>query len=104
MQKHYPSRKTVELTKLQPFGLKCWVYRKKPIRDKDFSGKSDKNPRSKEEINLYAKNYYHLKGRQLIRCECCDREVVKSNFLKHTKTKSHKDKENLIIKDLNIIV
>ena len=61
-------------------------------------------PRSKEEINLYAKNYYHLKGRQLIRCECCDREVVKSNFLKHTKTKSHKDKENLIIKDLNIIV
>ena len=61
-------------------------------------------PRTKDEINLYAKNYYHLKGRQLIRCECCDREVVKSNFLKHTKTKSHKDKENLIIKDLNIIV
>ncbi len=46
-------------------------------------------PRTKDEINLYAKNYYHLKGRQLVRCECCDTEVVKSNFLKHTRTKVH---------------
>ena len=38
------------LTKLQPFGLKCWVYQKKPIRDRQYAGKSDKKERSREGI------------------------------------------------------
>jgi len=59
-------------------------------------------PRTKDEINLYAKNYYHLKGRQLIRCECCDTEVVKSNFLKHTRTKVHLKNDLIKTKEINI--
>ena len=38
------------LTKLQPFGLKCWAYQKKPIRDRHNVSKSDKKERSSEDI------------------------------------------------------
>ena len=30
-QKQYPTRETMDLTKLQPFGIPCWVYQKKPF-------------------------------------------------------------------------
>ena len=33
----------MDLARLQPFGIPCWVYQKKPIRD---SGKSDKKERA----------------------------------------------------------
>ena len=40
----------MDLTRLQPFGLKCWAYQKKPIRDRQYAGKSDKKERSREGI------------------------------------------------------
>jgi len=36
----------MDLARLQPFGIPCWVYQKKPIRDKGYSGKSDKKERA----------------------------------------------------------
>jgi hypothetical protein len=59
-------------------------------------------PRTKEEINQYAKAYYHLKGRELIKCECCNRDIVKSNFLKHTRTKVHLKNDLIKTKEINI--
>ena len=50
IKKQYPTRSTMDLTRLQPFGIKCWVYQKKPIRDRSYAGKSDKKERSKEGI------------------------------------------------------
>ena len=50
IKKQYPTRQTMDLTRLQPFGLKCWVYQKKPIRDRQYAGKSDKKERSREGI------------------------------------------------------
>ena len=41
----YPDREAVDLTKLQPFGLTCWVHQKKQIRDLGYGGKSDKKQR-----------------------------------------------------------
>jgi hypothetical protein len=35
----------MDLSRLQPFGLPCWVYQKNPIRDKGYSGISDKKER-----------------------------------------------------------
>ena len=40
----------MDLTKLQPFGIKCWVYQKKPKRDRLYVGKSDKKERSIEGV------------------------------------------------------
>jgi len=45
-EKQYPTRQTMDLARLQPFGIPCWVYQKKPIRDKGYSGKSDKKERA----------------------------------------------------------
>ena len=40
----------MDLTKLQPFGIKCGVYQKKPKRDRLYAGKSDKKERSMEGV------------------------------------------------------
>ena len=40
----------MDLTKLQPFGIKCWVYQNKPTRDRLYAGKSDKKERSIEGV------------------------------------------------------
>jgi hypothetical protein len=45
-EKQYPARETMDLSRLQPFGIPCWVYQKKPIRDKGYSGKSDMKERA----------------------------------------------------------
>jgi hypothetical protein len=37
----------------------------------------------------YAKEYYYLKQRVLIHCDCCNIDCIKSNFRKHEKTKNH---------------
>ena len=50
IKKQYPTRETMDLTKLQPFGIKCWVYQKKPKRDRLYAGKSDKKERSIEGV------------------------------------------------------
>ena len=50
IKKQYPTRQTMDLSRLQPFGLKCWVYQKKPIRDRQYADKSDKKERSREDI------------------------------------------------------
>ena len=34
-----PTRETIDLSRLQPFGIPCWIYKTKPIRDKGYSGK-----------------------------------------------------------------
>jgi hypothetical protein len=41
-EKQHPTRETMDLSKLPPFGIPCWVYQKKTICDKGYSGKSDK--------------------------------------------------------------
>ena len=70
-QKQYPTRETMDLTKLQPFGIPCWVYQKKPIRDRGYSGKSDKKERAIQgrlvgyndsQGPLHAKVYYPGEG------------------------------------------
>ena len=38
----FPDRKAVDLTKIQPFGLTCWVHQKTQIRDQGYGGKCDK--------------------------------------------------------------
>ena len=61
----------MDLTKLQPFGIPCWVYQKKPIRDRGYSGKSDKKERAIQgrlvgyndsQGPLHAKVYYPGEG------------------------------------------
>ena len=46
----YPDRKAVDLTKIQPFGLTCWVHQKKQIRDQGYGGKSDKKQQARQGI------------------------------------------------------
>ena len=48
MAKQYPDRITMDMTRLQPFGLPCYVYQKKPKRDGGYSGKSDKKANAKK--------------------------------------------------------
>ena len=71
IKRQYPRRKTMDLQKLQPFGIKCWVHRKKAIRDGQYSGKSDKKERSEQGIlvgyndsmgPLHAKVYYPMRN------------------------------------------
>ena len=40
----------MDLTKLQPFGLTCWVHQKKQIRDLGNGGKSDKKQQARQGI------------------------------------------------------
>jgi hypothetical protein len=44
----------------------------------------------------YAKEYYYLKQRVLIHCDCCNIDCIKSNFRKHEKTKNHLNNMDLI--------
>ena len=46
----YPDREAVDLTKLQSFGLTCWVHQKKQIRDLGYGGKSDKKQQARQGI------------------------------------------------------
>ena len=32
----------MDMTKIKPFGIICYVYQKKPVRNKGYHGKSDK--------------------------------------------------------------
>ena len=61
IKKQYPTQETMDLTKLQPFGIKCWVYQKKPKRDRLYAGKSDQKERSREGILVgYCDSRVHL--------------------------------------------
>ena len=40
----------MDMTKIRPFGIICYVYQKKPIRNKGFHGKSDKKENAKKGI------------------------------------------------------
>ena len=40
----------MDLTKLQPFGLTCWVHQKKQICDLGYGGKSDKKLQARQGI------------------------------------------------------
>jgi hypothetical protein len=47
----------------------------------------------KDNIRNYVKSYYYLKGRELLHCDCCNRDIIRSNFSKHKKTQYHIKKD-----------
>ena len=50
MKRQYPERTSMDMTKLRPFGLICYVYQKKAIRNKGYHGKSDKKENAKKGV------------------------------------------------------
>jgi hypothetical protein len=61
----------MDLSRLQPFGIPCWVYQKKPIHDKGYSGKSDQKEQAvkgrlveynNSQESLHVKVYYPDEG------------------------------------------
>ena len=40
----------MDMTKIRPFGIMCYVYQKKPIRNKGFHGKSNKKENAKKGV------------------------------------------------------
>ena len=48
LKKQYPERRSMDMTKIKPFGIICYVYQKKPIRNKGFHGKSNKKENAKK--------------------------------------------------------
>ena len=47
LKKQYPERLNMDMTKIKPYGIICYVYQKKPIRNKGFHGKSEKKQNAK---------------------------------------------------------
>jgi hypothetical protein len=47
MAKQFPDRTIMDISKLKPFGLRCYIHQKKERRDRDHSGKSDKKAQAK---------------------------------------------------------
>jgi hypothetical protein len=43
------------MTKIKPFGIICYVYQKKPIRNKGFHGKGDKKKNAEKDVRLVIK-------------------------------------------------
>ena len=50
LKKQYPERRSMDMTKIKPFGIIYYVYQKKPIRNKGFHGKSDKKENAKKGV------------------------------------------------------
>ena len=50
LEKQYPERRSMDMTKIRPFGIICYVYQKKPIRNKGCHGKSDKKENAKKGV------------------------------------------------------
>ena len=42
----------MDVIKIRPFGIICYVYQKKPIRNKGFHGKSDKKENAKKGVQV----------------------------------------------------
>jgi hypothetical protein len=55
LKKQYPERVSMDMIKIKPFGIICYVYQKKPIRNKGFYGKSDKKKNAKKVYWLVVK-------------------------------------------------
>ena len=47
-QQQYPDRPYMDMSRIQPFGLKCFVHQVKEKRNKGYSGKSDKKQNAVE--------------------------------------------------------
>ena len=47
-QQQYPDRPYMDMSRIQPFGLKCFVHQVKEKRNKSYSGKSDKKQNAVE--------------------------------------------------------
>jgi hypothetical protein len=47
-KKQYPERRSMDMTKIKPFSIICYVYQKNPLRNKGFHGKSDKKQNAKK--------------------------------------------------------
>ena len=41
LQKQYPKRVSMDMAKIRPFGLTCYVFQKKERRNAGYHGKSD---------------------------------------------------------------
>ena len=50
LKNQYPERRSMDMTKINSFGIICYVYQKKPIRNKGFHGKSDKKENAKKGV------------------------------------------------------
>ena len=47
-QQQYPDKPYMDMLRIQPFGLKCFVHQVKKKRNKSYSGKSDKKQNAVE--------------------------------------------------------
>ena len=52
LKKQYPEKCSMDISKIRPFGIICYVYQKKPIRNKGFHGKSDKKKNAKKGVQV----------------------------------------------------
>ena len=50
LMKQYPNRKSMDTTKIKPFGLTCYVLQKKARRNIGFHGKSDVKENAKKGV------------------------------------------------------
>jgi hypothetical protein len=50
LKKQYPEQRSMDMAKIRPFGIICYVYQKKLIRNKGFNGKSDKKKTAKNVV------------------------------------------------------
>ena len=50
LKKQYPERVSMDMTKIRPFGIICYVYQKKAIRNKGYHGKSDTKENAKKGV------------------------------------------------------
>jgi transposase InsO family protein len=50
LKKHYPEQRSMDMTKIKPFGIIFYVYQKKSIRIKGFHGESDQKKNAKKGV------------------------------------------------------
>ena len=64
LQKQYPKRVSMDMTKIRPFVLTCYVFQKKERRNVDYHGKSDKKEHAKKGVLI---GYDDQKGKLLVK-------------------------------------
>ena len=64
LQKQYPKRVSMDMSKIRPFGLTCYVFQKKERRNVGYHGKSDKKEHAKKGVLI---GYDDQKGTLLVK-------------------------------------
>ena len=64
LQKQYPKRVSMDMSKIKPFGLTCYVFQKKERRNVGYHGKSDKKEHAKKGVLI---GYDDQKGTLLVK-------------------------------------